>query len=69
MQKADWMCPPAESIYAGIKHKAADALLRLKTTGTDQTPIDDTIPVLFITLQLPQKRKGEFLQYVRQCPR
>lgn len=31
------------------KHQATDALLRLKTTVTDQTPIEVKMPVLLIT--------------------
>lgn len=34
---------------AGINHQAAEALSPLKTTRTDQTSIEDELPVLFIT--------------------
>lgn len=41
------------------KHQACDALLRLKTTGTDRSPIDDDIPVLGITpSNLPEKEEA-----------
>lgn len=32
----------------GMNHKVADQLLRHRTEGFDQTPIDDDIPVLCI---------------------
>lgn len=37
-------------------HQAADALSRLRTTGTHRTPIGDEIPVLCITSAI---RPGE----------
>lgn len=41
------------SHHAGTKHQAPDALLWLKTTGTDQMSIDDDTPVLCITPSNP----------------
>lgn len=35
--------------WAGIKHQAAGALSRLRTTGTDESPHDDDVLVLTIT--------------------
>lgn len=35
--------------FAVNKHQSIDALLRLESIGTDHLPIDDDIPVLYIT--------------------
>lgn len=43
----------------GMKHQAADALPRLNTTRTDQTPIEDEITVLCIITSIPRKRRQE----------
>lgn len=42
---------------AGIKHQATDALSPPKTTGEDETPIKDEIPVLSVTPSNPPKMK------------
>lgn len=67
--RLDWqacrrlLCLPELKIdvvyHAGIKHRAADTLLRLKATGTDQTPIDEDIPVHRITPPTARKESGE----------
>lgn len=44
-----------------MKHEAADALLRLRTTGVDETPIQDDIPGLFITLSHPPIEEAAFM--------
>lgn len=56
-EKLDWsICTLANTFSefeldvihrAGISHQAADALSRPKSTGMDQAPIKDEIPVLF----------------------
>lgn len=50
---------------AGIKHQAANVSSQIKTTGTDQTPIEDKIPVFYITASIPRKRRGESYVYAR----
>lgn len=48
-----------------IKHQAADALLPLTTTGTNQTTIDDVIQELCITAFIHSKRRVECYGYPR----
>lgn len=40
-----------------MKHQASDALLKLKSTGEDETPIEYDIPILFITPSKAPKMK------------
>lgn len=46
--------------HAGKKQQATDALLWLRTTETDQTPIEDNKTVLCITTSIsPKKERGK----------
>lgn len=42
---------------ADIKHQEADVLLRLKTFGTEQTPIEDEIPILHFTASISSRNE------------
>lgn len=41
---------------SGVKHQAADKLSRLQTNGTDNSDIDDGIPVLSIQKQFCKEK-------------
>lgn len=42
---------------AGIKHQASETLSRIRTTGKDEIPIEDDIPVVGISPLKPLKRR------------
>lgn len=42
---------------AGIIHQATDPLLRLQSNGTDRTPLDNNLPVLVLTCEMPPRWK------------
>lgn len=44
----------------GTRHRVADSSVQIRTTGTDQTPAVDDIPVLCITFSNPTKVRGGF---------
>lgn len=54
---------------AGIKHQAADALLRLKTNGEDKSSVDDEVQVLTVHQKVfacaPQTQKS-YLEFIRE---
>ena len=61
---------------AGIKHQAADALSRMPTDGSDQTPLDDAIPTLAVEASHTERSETqpdpqEFVEendYLDGCP-
>lgn len=54
---------------AGTRGQGADALSLLKTTGEDETAIEDDILYSALPLELPSKREGEVYVYARRCRR
>lgn len=64
---AHWRLKLSEYIFdvihsASMNYQAPDALSRLKTTRTDQTPDQDKAQVLYITLTvLPGKREARVM--------
>lgn len=51
---------------AGINHQAPDALLRLRTTGSNQTPIKDKVLELCITAFIPFREAGPRVMHMQE---
>lgn len=50
---------------AGIKPQEANALLRLKTTEIDETPIEDKVPVLCLISSISPEKGEAKVMYIQ----